>query len=331
MFELSVIPIFRIIMGWGYQSERLNASLSLIFYTLTASIPLLLILLWRSFNFYGRINLININRIINKSNISLIRIFCFLIAFAVKLPIFGVHVWLPKAHVEAPVFGSIALAAILLKLGSYGLWVFIPSVYSFKDTNIWISIRLIGRVIVRALCIRLTDLKIIIAYSSVGHIGLVFIALIINNHLGRIGGLLLILAHGVRSSRIFLISFYMYKINYSRSLLLTKGILIWSRAMPLFWFLVLITNIAAPPTFNLISEILVIRRTVIISKLNILPLIFTILLGTAYSLIIYRSSVQRTSILFNNNNLLHQRDALNIFNHLAWGFIMTIATTVANF
>jgi NADH-ubiquinone oxidoreductase chain 4 len=159
-------------------------------------------------------------------------IFCLLAAFLVKLPIYGVHLWLPKAHVEAPVFGSIILAAILLKLGRFGLWLFNP--YIFLDSvNIFISIRIIGGVLVRILCLRLTDLKIIIAYSSVRHMGCVLIPIFISNTISSFRGIILILAHGVRSSAIFLISYYLYQINYSRRLLLTKGFLTGSRLISL--------------------------------------------------------------------------------------------------
>ena len=121
-FELSILPIFLIILGWGYQSERLSARLRIIFYTLRASIPLLTLLIF-SQQFFSIVCIENFFAL-NRENVSVFSrplIVFFLLAFAVKLPIFGVHLWLPKAHVEAPVLGSMILAAILLKLGSYGL------------------------------------------------------------------------------------------------------------------------------------------------------------------------------------------------------------------
>lgn len=131
IFELSVVPIFTIIMGWGYQSERLGARLRLIFYTLTASIPLLFVFIWLFKTWsWATLLIIYINSSIGVVPVSLILIFRILIAFAVKLPIFGVHIWLPKAHVEAPLTGSIVLAAILLKLGRFGLWIMAPLVFS---------------------------------------------------------------------------------------------------------------------------------------------------------------------------------------------------------
>jgi NADH:ubiquinone oxidoreductase subunit 4 (subunit M) len=99
-------------------------------------------------------------------------------------------------------------------------------VYDYANLNIWLSVRIIGAVIISVICVRLRDIKIIIAYSSVRHMGLVLIALVIIQPLGGYGGLLLILAHGARSSGIFLISYYIYKVNFSRRILLRKGILV---------------------------------------------------------------------------------------------------------
>lgn len=331
IFELSVIPIFIIIIGWGYQRERIEASLRLMFYTITASLPLLGSFIYI---FYYTINnkLIYFDFLISLNNSGLIKliIFCLMAAFLVKLPIFRVHLWLPKAHVEAPVFGSILLAAILLKLGRFGILTFFPFLF-LDNVNIFISLRIVGGVLVRVLCIRLVDLKIIIAYSSVRHIGCVLIPIIISRNLSVMRGVLLIIAHGVRSSAIFLISYNLYQMNFSRRLLLTKGVLVFSRSISLIWFLVLIINIAAPPTLNLLSEILIISRIIFQNRINLFLVVLIILAGSAYTLIIYRSSVQGTKIVCSNNKVITLRETLNIFNHLIWGFTLILRVPIFNF
>lgn len=267
---------------------------------------------------------------LNNSRTRLIIIFCLLAAFLVKLPIYGVHLWLPKAHVEAPVFGSIILAAILLKLGRFGIWIFRPYIY-LDRVNIFISISIIGGVLVRLLCLRLTDLKIIIAYSSVRHMGCVLIPIFLSNTLSSFSGILLIIAHGVRSSAIFLISFYLYQINYSRRLLITKGLLVRSRIISIFWFLILIINMAAPPTINLLAEILVIVRRIYQNKINFFLFILIIVIGTAYRLIIFSSSIQGNKTQRINIKILNLRESLVVFNHLIWGFTLILAISLCNF
>jgi len=141
----------------------------------------------------------------------------------------------------------------------------------------------------------------------------------------------LILAHGIRSSAIFLISYYLYQINYSRSLLITKGLLVSSSGLCLFWFLILIINMAAPPTLNLLAEILVITRVVFQNKFNFLLIILVIITGTGYTLIMYSSSIQGSKILSINLKVTNSREILIISNHLIWGFTLILRISLCNF
>lgn len=297
-FEASLIPTIILIILWGYQPERIQASIYLIVYTITASLPLLIIIL----KIYYSSKHLNITIpeqfIIPTDSISWVIWIMIITAFLVKLPLFSVHLWLPKAHVEAPVAGSIILAAILLKLGGYGLtrMVIIFRYINKILINPIISIAIIGGVITSIICLRQSDIKSIIAYSSVGHIGLIVAGVLTNSKLGVQAGLSIIIAHGIRSSAIFCMANINYGITQTRRITLTKGILTIIPVLSLWWFLFCCANIAAPPRINLISEIILITRIIRHSPWIIIPLGLIRFITVAYSLYLY-SATNHGSVL----------------------------------
>jgi len=179
-FESALIPIIILIFIWGNQPERSQAGLYMLFYTLLGSLPLLVVL-----SFSRRIvslswALFSVRYIPYSTGFQLF----FLFAFLVKLPIYFFHLWLPKAHVEAPVAGSMLLAGVLLKLGSYGILRVLPLISLLFNQIIFlfiISVALIGSIYIRFSCLRQTDIKALIAYSSIRHIGILLGGLMVAN------------------------------------------------------------------------------------------------------------------------------------------------------
>lgn len=218
-FEVALIPIFILVLGWGYQPERLGAALYIFFYTLAASLPLLMLILYSR----GELGGVGFTACPAERGGEAGHLF-WVLAFMVKLPVFLVHLWLPKAHVEAPVSGSIILAGLMLKLGGYGL--FLVSGWVFQRVTLlgWVfSGALVGGAAAALIILRLADVKVIIAYSSVVHMGMVAAAVLGVRGAGLWGALLMMLAHGLTSSGMFSGANIIYERRHSRRIVRNKG------------------------------------------------------------------------------------------------------------
>nr|YP_010175362.1 NADH dehydrogenase subunit 4 [Cincticostella fusca]QSL98501.1 NADH dehydrogenase subunit 4 [Cincticostella fusca] len=302
-FEASLIPTLFLILGWGYQPERVQAGTYLLFYTLLASLPLL-VGIFVFYDSFGSLFLPFLQGWAHNS-CSLMLYLVMILAFLVKMPMFLVHLWLPKAHVEAPVSGSMILAGVLLKLGGYGL---VRVLGALASSNLvyscfWVSISLVGGVLVSLICLRQSDLKSLVAYSSVAHMGLVLSGIMTMNYWGTCGSFTMMLAHGLCSSGLFCLVNMTYERFGSRSMLINKGLINLMPSLSLWWFLLSAANMAAPPSLNLLGEMSLLNSIVAWSWVSMVALMLISFFSAAYTLYLYSYSQHGTFNLMSYSSM----------------------------
>lgn len=240
-FELVLLPISLTIFLWGVQPERSMAFLSLVGYRLVSVLPLL-----------GLLSLLHMTHLVSFLLVSGLCSFLLVLGFLIKLPLFLVHYWLPKAHVEAPTVGSILLAGLLLKLGCWGLF----RLSFFLKFMVIESLSVIGIVMGSILSFHQRDIKRLVAFRSVCHINFSLLVLSLKSIESKLFGVLVILSHALTSSIIFWISGLMFHLSQSRQLLNVSGLQQVSLSLHMLILVVCVTNFGVPPFISFLREFL---------------------------------------------------------------------------
>ncbi len=285
-FEAMLIPLYLIIGMWGGQN-RVYAAIKFFLYTLLGSLLMLVSLLYLFFQSGGSFEILTWHRLPLAMTAQILLFVAFFFAFAVKVPMWPVHTWLPDAHVEAPTGGSVVLAAITLKVGAYGFLRFAMPIApdaSHTLAGFMVTLSLIAVVYIGLVALVQSDMKKLIAYSSIAHMGFVTLGFFIFNPLGMEGGLIQMISHGFISAAMFLCVGVMYDRVHSRQIADYGGV---ANKMPMFaafFMLFSMANAGLPGTSGFVGEFLVILGTVKVNFWWAFLAATTLIFGAAYTL-----------------------------------------------
>jgi len=285
-FEAILVPMFFIIGVWGSRERKIRAVYLFFFYTLLGSVLMLLAILY-IYNISGTLNLdklLTFQFTILEQKLLWI---AFFISFASKIPLFPFHIWLPEAHVEAPTVGSVLLAGILLKLGVYGFIRF--SLTLFPLASLFFSpfvytLGTFGLILASMSAIRQTDIKRIIAYSSISHMNLVVLGIFSFNTIGLCGSVLQSISHGFVSAGMFFLVGILYSRYHSRLVFYYGGLVHTMPIYCIFFFLFTLANISLPGTSSFVGELLIFVGVYNFNIINCLHSALGVILCGSYSL-----------------------------------------------
>jgi NADH-quinone oxidoreductase subunit M len=289
-WEAMLIPMFLIIGVWGGQN-RVYAAVKFFLYTLLGSLLMLVALIYLYNQSGGSFAILDFHKTVIPMTAQILIFIAFFFAFAVKVPMFPVHTWLPDAHVEAPTGGSVVLAAIMLKVGAYGFLRFsmpiVPDA-SHKLAGVMIALSLIAVVYIGLVALTQSDMKKLVAYSSISHMGFVTLGFFIFNAYGMEGALLQMISHGFVSGALFLCIGVLYDRMHSRNIADYGGVANTMPVFAAFFMLFAMANVGLPGTSGFVGEFMVILGAVKVNFWYAFAAATTLVFGAAYTLWMYK-------------------------------------------
>lgn len=288
-WEAMLIPMFIIIGVWG-GPNRIYATMKFFLYTLLGSLLMLVSLIYL-YNLTGSFSILDFHQAAISMSAQIFIFVAFFFAFAVKVPMFPVHTWLPDAHVEAPTGGSVILAAIMLKVGAYGFLRFVLPITpdaSHKLAGVMIALSLIAVVYIGLVALMQSDMKKLVAYSSISHMGFVTLGLFVFNAYGMEGALLQMLSHGFVAGALFLGIGVLYDRMHSRQIADYGGVVKKMPVFAAFFMLFAMANSGLPGTSAFVGEFMVLMGTIKVNFWYAFAAGTTLIFGAAYTLWLYK-------------------------------------------
>jgi NADH-quinone oxidoreductase subunit M len=304
-WEIMLLPMYFLVKTWGGE-RRDYASLKFVLYTLLGSVLMLIgfVILFLNYREYAQLNalskpvsfdLLDLLKvpILPEKQIGIFLLLFF--GFSFKVPMFPFHTWLPDAHVEAPTAGSVLLAGVLLKMGTYGFVRFSLPLLPFASQILapfMLTLAVIGIVYGALLALAQTDMKKLIAYSSISHLGFVVLGIFTLNKAGITGGVIQMLNHGIATSGLFLVVGFLYNRRHTKEISQFGGLAAQVPILSGFYLLISLASLAFPGTNGFVGELLILfgaaKNTMAGALFYLIPAIVGVLLGAAYTFWLYQ-------------------------------------------
>nr|BAV78657.1 NADH dehydrogenase subunit 4 [Steinernema glaseri] len=290
-FELSMFPILVMILGYGSQIEKINSSYYLIFYAAFCSFPFLFVYFKSNFS----LMMVYFDFFLSWEMILILSL-----SFMMKFPIYFLHLWLPKAHVEAPTTASMLLAGLLLKLGTAGFLRILGSL-NFVHLNFWFIIAFLGMILASFCCVFQSDSKSLAAYSSVTHMSFLLLSLVFIFLSGKTSSLMMMLAHGYTSTLMFYLIGEFYHSSNSRMIYYMNSFFNSSMIMAIVFSLIFLSNSGVPPSLSFVAEFITISGGLSFMNLSFFMMFIYFVISFYYSIYMITNCVMGKNFIFLNN------------------------------